>query len=38
MSSEDIGQASSTGEKIVLIVDDDRDIGDKDSTYSLLSS
>ena len=28
MSSEDIGQASSTGEKIVLIVDDDRDVGD----------
>lgn len=28
MSSEGIGQASSTGEKIVLIVDDDRDIGD----------
>jgi len=28
VSSEDIGQASSTGEKIVLIVDDDRDVGD----------
>ena len=28
MSSEGIGQASSTGEKIVLIVDDDRDVGD----------
>ena len=28
MSSEGLGQASSTGEKIVLIVDDDRDIGD----------
>jgi len=28
VSSEGIGQASSTGEKIVLIVDDDRDIGD----------
>src|SRR5438552_14626522 len=28
VSSEGLGQASSTGEKIVLIVDDDRDIGD----------
>ena len=28
MSSEGLGQASSTGEKIVLIVDDDRDVGD----------
>jgi len=28
VSSEGIGQASSTGEKIVLIVDDDRDVGD----------
>ena len=28
MSSEGIGQASSTSEKIVLIVDDDRDVGD----------
>ena len=28
MLSEDLGQASSTGEKIVLIVDDDRDVGD----------
>ena len=28
MSSEGIGQASSTGERIVLIVDDDRDVGD----------
>ena len=28
MSSEGIGQASSTSERIVLIVDDDRDVGD----------
>jgi DNA-binding response OmpR family regulator len=28
MSSEGIGQASSTGERTVLIVDDDRDVGD----------
>ena len=28
MSSEAVGQASSTSEKIVLIVDDDRDVGD----------
>jgi FixJ family two-component response regulator len=28
VSSEGIGQASSTGERIVLIVDDDRDVGD----------
>ena len=28
MLSEGIGQASSTSEKIVLIVDDDRDVGD----------
>jgi len=28
VSSEGIGQASSTSEKIVLIVDDDRDVGD----------
>lgn len=28
MSSEGVGQASSTSEKIVLIVDDDRDVGD----------
>jgi DNA-binding response OmpR family regulator len=28
VSSEGIGQASSTSERIVLIVDDDRDVGD----------
>jgi FixJ family two-component response regulator len=28
VSREGIGQASSTGEKVVLIVDDDRDVGD----------
>lgn len=28
MSSEDLGQASYTSEKIVLIVDDDRDVGE----------